>query len=102
MGEISKSTEVSTHRWGKESEALKPPKEPHGLRIDVLWLLPALVLGFLVYANTLGGEFVYDDEQQIVRNALIQDGSKFWRALTSDVWWGFNAGQQAVSNYWRP
>ena len=91
MGRRSKSKKAVTQRW-----------KPHDLQSDLLWLLPALVLGFLVYANTLGGEFVYDDEQQIVRNALIQDGSQFWRALISDVWWGFNAGQQAVSNYWRP
>jgi hypothetical protein len=95
MGEESTSKKAATQRWGKE-------KEPHGLRIDFCWLLPALVLGFLVYANTLGGEFVYDDEQQIVRNTLIQDGSQFWRAMTSDVWSVLNAGEQAFSNYWRP
>ena len=60
-----------------------------------------MVLGFLVYTNTLGGEFVYDDQRQIVRNTLIQDGSQFWRAMTSDVW-AFKGGDQAVSNYWRP
>ena len=101
-GKISKSKKAATHRWSEDSKALKPPKVPHGLRIDLLWLLPALVLGFLVYANTLGGEFVYDDLRQIVRNILIQDGSQFWHAMTSDVWWAFNGGEQAVSNYWRP
>ena len=101
-GKISKSKKAATHRWSKDSKVLKPPKVPHGLRIDLLWLLPALVLGFLVYANTLGGEFVYDDLRQIVRNILIQDGSQFWHAMTSDVWWAFNGGEQAVSNYWRP
>ena len=65
---------------------MKPPREQRALRIELLWLLPALVLGFLVYTNTLGGEFVYDDQRQIVRNTLIQDGSQFWRAMTSDVW----------------
>ena len=81
---------------------MNQPQEKRGLRIEFLWLLPALVLGFLVYANTLGGEFVYDDLRQIVRNILIQDGSQFWHAMTSDVWWAFNGGEQAVSNYWRP
>lgn len=102
MGKISKSKKAATQRWSEDSKVLKPPKEPHGLRIDFCWLLPALVLGFLVYANTLGGEFVYDDLRQIVDNILIQDGSQFWRAMTSDVWWAFNGGEQAVSNYWRP
>ena len=66
-----------------------------------MWLLPALVLGALIYANTLNGEFVYDDLRQIVRNTLIQDGSKFWQAMTSDVW-AFKGGDEASSNYWRP
>jgi tetratricopeptide (TPR) repeat protein len=92
----------STKRLGKESKALKPPKEPHGPRIDVLWLLPALALSSLVYANALRGDFVYDDQLQILRNTLIQDGSQFWRALTSDVWRGFGGGDQTHSNYWRP
>lgn len=60
------------------------------------------MLGILVYANTLGGEFVYDDARQIVRNTLIQDGSQFWHALTSDVWAFKGGGDEAVSNYWRP
>lgn len=71
------------------------------MRVELLWLLPALALGFLVYMNTLHGEFVYDDQRQIVRNTLIQDSSQFWRALTSDVW-AFKGGDDAVSNYWRP
>src|SRR5438034_10645246 len=69
--------------------------------MELCWLLPALTLGFLLYTNTLGGEFVYDDQRQIVRNTLIQDGAQFWRALTSDVW-AFKGGEAAVSNYWRP
>lgn len=101
MGKRSKSKKVSTQRWGQASEALRAPKEPHGWRTNLLWLLPALVTGFLIYTNTLGGEFVYDDQRQIVRNTLIQDGSQFWHALTSDVW-AFKGGNQAVSNYWRP
>jgi protein O-mannosyl-transferase len=101
MGKRSKSKKASVPRWGNESKALKPPVEPHHLRIDLLWLLPALAVGFFIYTNTLGGEFVYDDQRQIVRNTLIQDGSQFWHALTSDVW-AFKGGDQVVSKYWRP
>jgi hypothetical protein len=101
MGKRSKTKKATSRRWEKESSASIPPKEPHSLRNDLMWLLPALLLGFLVYTNALGGEFVYDDRRQIVRNTLIQDGSQFWRAMTSDVW-AFKGGDQAVSNYWRP
>ena len=102
MGKRSKSKKASTQRWGKGSKAVKPPQEKRNLQIELLWLLPALVLGFLVYANALRGDFVYDDELQILRNTLIQDGSQYWRALTSDVWKGFGGGDQTHSNYWRP
>src|ERR1700704_1489086 len=88
-GMRSKAKKASTQRWGKGSKAVKPPQEKRNLRIELLWLLPALVLGFLVYANALRGDFVLDDQLQILRNTLIQDGSQYWRALTSDVWKGF-------------
>lgn len=57
---------------------------------------------FVAFANSLGGEFVYDDTRQIVRNTLIQDNSLIWRALTSDVWAFKGDGTQAASNHWRP
>ena len=66
------------------------------------WVFPLLAVCALVFVNTGGGEFVYDDTRQIVRNTLIQDNSLIWKALTSDVW-AFKAdGTQAASNYWRP
>ncbi len=101
MGKRSKSKRASSQRWDKGGKAGPPPREQRSLRIELWWLLPALVLGFLVYTNALGGEFVYDDLRQIKRNILIQDGSQFWRALTSDVW-AFKSGDQVASNYWRP
>jgi hypothetical protein len=99
VGKRSKSIKASTPQKGTGSKAVKPPQEKRNLRSELLWLLPALVLGFLVYANALRGHFVFDDQLQVVRNTLIQDGSQYWRALTSDVWKGFGGG---LSNYWRP
>lgn len=69
------------------------------------WLWPgaSAVAAIAVFANTLRGEFVYDDKRQIVRNLLIQDLGNFWTALKSDVWaFKAEAGAGAVSNYWRP
>jgi protein O-mannosyl-transferase len=89
----------------RASPPVRPSKvssdEHRNLRLELVWVLPALVLGFLVYVNTLHGDFVYDDQRQIVRNTLIQDQSQFWRALTSDVW-AFKGEDRAASNYWRP
>jgi tetratricopeptide (TPR) repeat protein len=68
---------------------------------ELPWLLPAVVAAFLVFANALRGDFVYDDQRQIVRNTLIQDPALLGRALASDVW-AFKGGAGANSNYWRP
>jgi tetratricopeptide (TPR) repeat protein len=71
-------------------------------KYELKWVLPLIVICFLIFANSLSGEFVYDDLRQIVRNPLIQDNSLIWKALTSDVW-AFKAyGTAAASNYWRP
>ena len=71
-------------------------------RSELKWLVPLAVVCVLVFANSLTGEFVYDDTRQIVRNTLIQDNSLFWKALSSDVWAFKGDGTQAASNYWRP
>ena len=100
MSKKPKSTKSFSQRREKEN-ASKFREQGRTSWTELWWLLPALILGFLVYVNTLGGEFVYDDLRQVVRNTLIQDSSKFWQALSSDVW-AFKGGDEAVSNYWRP
>lgn len=72
------------------------------VREEIKWVAPLVLVCFVVFANSIGGDFVYDDTRQIVRNALIQDNSLIWRALTSDVWAFKGDGTQAASNYWRP
>ena len=66
------------------------------------WLVPLVAVCVLVFINAMGGDFVYDDTRQIVRNTLIQDNGLVWKALTSDVWAFKGDGTQAASNYWRP
>ncbi|QYO65369.1 tetratricopeptide repeat protein [Leptolyngbya sp. 7M] len=68
------------------------------------WKLPAIIglVCFAAFANSLGGEFVYDDLRQIVRNPLIQDNALIWQALSSDVWAFKGDGTRVASNYWRP
>jgi protein O-mannosyl-transferase len=98
----SKGQRSSGSHWTKSEAMVRAPQEQRDLLMDFWWLLPALLLGILLYLNTLGGEFIYDDARQIVRNTLIQDSSQFWRALTSDVWAFKGSGEEAASNYWRP
>lgn len=71
-------------------------------RGEIKWIIPLVLVCFVVFANSLGGEFVYDDTRQIVRNTLIQDNSFIWKALTSDVWAFKGDGTVVASNYWRP
>lgn len=57
---------------------------------------------FSVFLPALGGDFVYDDKRQVVRNLLIQEPALYWKALSSDVWAFKGDGRVAASNYWRP
>lgn len=66
------------------------------------WTVPLVLICALVFANSIGGEFVYDDTRQVVQNTLIQDNRLIGKALTSDVWAFKGDGSVASSNYWRP
>lgn len=69
---------------------------------EIKWIVPVILVCAAVFANSLYGEFVYDDMRQILRNSLIQDNSLIVKAMTSDVWAFLGDGTVAVSNYWRP
>lgn len=60
------------------------------------------LITFVVFFNSLAGEFVYDDNRQILLNPLIQDSSLYGKALISDVWAFKGDGTLSASNYWRP
>lgn len=72
------------------------------IKSEIPWILVLAAVTIAVYANSLGGEFVYDDVRQITGNVLIQDSRLAGRALTSDVWAFKGDGSIAASNYWRP
>jgi tetratricopeptide (TPR) repeat protein len=72
------------------------------LKTELRWLILIAIVGFVVFANSFGGDFVYDDSRQILRNPLIQDASLYGKALTSDVWAFKGDGTIAASNYYRP
>ena len=60
------------------------------------------LIAFFAFANSLGGEFVYDDNRQILMNPTIQHSSLYGKALTSDVWRFKGNGDISASNYYRP
>ncbi len=71
-------------------------------KIHIWFAVILAVVAFGVFANSLSGDFVYDDKRQILRNPLIKDSTLYSKALTSDVWAFKGDGTVAASNYWRP
>jgi tetratricopeptide (TPR) repeat protein len=69
---------------------------------DVLAASALVILGLLVFANGLTGQFILDDNNQIVANDLIRVPSRWWTALSSDVWAFQGQREGPSSNYWRP
>ena len=72
------------------------------LKTELRPLVLIALVAFVVFANSLGGDFVYDDNRQILRNPLIQDSKLYGKALVSDVWAFKGDGSLAASNYYRP
>lgn len=57
-----------------------------------------IVVGIVVYANTLPNKMFWDDDDFILQNAFIKDWHYFPKFFTENV----IAGRGLVSNYWRP
>ncbi|HPS19910.1 MAG TPA: tetratricopeptide repeat protein [Candidatus Omnitrophota bacterium] len=53
---------------------------------------------FGVYANTLSGDFIWDDEYLILNNSQIKSFSHFFKAFTTYVGYG----SENINNFYRP
>lgn len=68
------------------------PADRPGLLASLQRLSPARVIlliclfSFLAYANSLGGDFVFDDTDQIVENQNIRSWDNLAKAFTTHVW----------------
>jgi tetratricopeptide (TPR) repeat protein len=60
------------------------------------------VLCLAVYANSLAGEFVWDDNVQIVRNQSIRSLENIPRMFTSSLWSFAGADIAGTNTYYRP
>ena len=74
-----------THKQSSVSRNADPPHAHRELTVSRMLLLIGL-LSFLAYANSLGGEFVFDDTEQIVENQDIRSRDNLAKAFTSHVW----------------
>jgi tetratricopeptide (TPR) repeat protein len=67
-------------------------------RLPGLWMLIVPLLAIVLYLNTLGNGFVYDDIPQVVQNPWIRGFHNVWAIFASGAW-GFGGES---SNYYRP
>jgi len=59
-----------------------------------------VIAGFFVYFNALANQFVWDDEEQVVKNAVIRDWNNFPLIFTSSTFYGGGAGLSG--GFYRP
>ncbi|GEM_PF-2260815 len=70
---------------------------------DLLAIAVVAVAACLAYANTIPGEFIHDDESEIVDNPYIRSPRFIGRILTSPAWaFEYSDDRAGISNYYRP
>ena len=87
----------------KSRAAEQPSGPPRQSRPYYFWhfvLLAALCV--VVYANSLNGEFVWDDNVQIVRNESIRSLQNIPQMFTSSLWSFAGANNAGTNRYYRP
>jgi Tfp pilus assembly protein PilF len=67
-------------------------------RLAGFWILIVPLLAIVLYLDTLGNGFVYDDIPQVVQNPWIRGFHNLWAIFTSGAW-GFGG---VSTNYYRP
>ncbi len=68
-----------------------------------LLLFAVLAITALAFANSLDGQFVYDDRLQILKNPTLNSLANIPRMFTQGVWQFLNEGDKtAVGPYYRP
>jgi tetratricopeptide (TPR) repeat protein len=66
--------------------------------IHVILIILIAISGFFVYANSLSGDFLWDDEAFVINNAYVKDWSRAGIIFTGDS----GAGASVVLNFYRP
>ena len=112
MGKASRKKRDSTNEvlgyQGKHEKELKPSqktplkaglqKTPSTIKFVPIVIL--LLVSFAVYFNALSGDFVYDDQDQVVNNPWIRDIRSIPTIFSRSVW-SFQPGL-STWNYYRP
>ncbi len=98
------AVESEAHRQSARANRRSKTKDfTHGKTQEALLVGGVLIVAFLAYLNSTGGEFTYDDRFQVLKNPTLQTLSNIPRMFTQSVWQFMNAGSDSpVGNYYRP
>jgi len=106
MGKQSRGAAKNKRKAGPTPSADSPqpaaPQTGKRSRSRAVHLALIAVLTFLVYADSLGGEFVGDDNVQIARNENIRSLGNIPRDFTTSVWAFASPNQTSNDRYYRP
>ena len=102
------SIKIVLDNQGKHGKELVPSQESSSKvelqkTTSIIKFIPILLLllvSFAVYFNALSGDFVYDDEHQIVKNPWLRDFGNIPTIFSKSVW-SFGE-EENNSNYYRP
>ncbi|MEE8359569.1 MAG: tetratricopeptide repeat protein, partial [Candidatus Omnitrophota bacterium] len=83
---------------GQAPATIEPNREPADRKIVFLSILLLVVLGFALYLNSTGGQFVWDDAYLVKNNIYIKSWGHIANIFTKDI----AAGAQTQSNFYRP
>lgn len=90
-GAVATTKRKAKAKVGSEKPAAAPVSNPGLLAFLQSLSAPRIILlislfSFLAYANSLGGEFVFDDTEQIVENQSVRSWDNLAKAFTTHVW----------------
>src|SRR5437867_10805765 len=80
----------------------KKTHQPGGLSINYSHIAVIIVLSAIVFANALPGNFVWDDEIQIIKNFRIRSLDNFPSAFTTAFWSFLGNEAENQTNFYRP
>jgi len=88
-------------------EQLTPPEpirtSPQRSRREWLLLAVILVVTFFAFINALKGEFVYDDQFQVLKNPTIKTLANIPKMFVQSVWqFADQSSRQSIGPYYRP
>jgi protein O-mannosyl-transferase len=90
-GAVATTKQRARAKLGSENPAMLPATNVSLLAFLQRLSVPRTILlislfSFLAYANSLGGEFVFDDTEQIVENQNVRSWDNLAKAFTTHVW----------------